>query len=161
MGIFIYLEVSKSTTEEEWNRVYQESLELVDAFPLAERGKIAYCGKQVICAVRTKERKMPYGGGEEYGWRAEMDYDRLNWAEEYYLPKNLIDSHETDKGIHDAMMSALPAYLGYSWDEKRFNHYYPMVRMKLDDMGLNRLTRALVLNEELYESAEEWSREYE
>ena len=47
-------------------------------------------GKQVICAVRTKERKMPYDGDEEYGWCAEMDYDRLNWAEEYYLPKNLI-----------------------------------------------------------------------
>ena len=126
MGIFIYLAVSKGTTEEEWNRVYQESLELVDAFPLAERGKITYCGKQVICAVRTKERKMPYGGGEEYGWRAEMDYDRLNWAEEYYLPKKLIDSQETDKGIHDAMMSALPAYLGYSWDEERFNHSYSL-----------------------------------
>lgn len=72
--------------------------------------------------MRTKERKMPYDGGEEYGWCAEMDYDRLNWAEEYYLPKNLIDSQEIDKGIHDAMMSALPAYLGYSWDEERFNH---------------------------------------
>lgn len=44
---------------------------------------------------------------------------------------------------------------------KSYERYYPMVRMKLDDTGLNRLTRALVLNEELYESAEEWSREYE
>ena len=44
MGIVIHLEVSKSTTEEEWNKVYQESLVLVNAFPLAERGTITYLG---------------------------------------------------------------------------------------------------------------------
>ena len=73
MGIFIHLEVSKSTTEEEWNRVYQESLELVNAFPLAERGTITYFGKQVVCAVRTREPQSSDRSGMEYGWHAEMD----------------------------------------------------------------------------------------
>ena len=42
-----------------------------------------------------------------------------------------------------------------------YERYYPMVRVKADDRGLNRLIMALVLNDALYESAEEWSREYE
>lgn len=42
MGIFIHLEVSKSVTKEAWNKVYEESLELVAAFPLAERGTVSY-----------------------------------------------------------------------------------------------------------------------
>ena len=44
---------------------------------------------------------------------------------------------------------------------KSYERYYPMVRVKADYRELNRLIMALVLNEELYESAEEWSREYE
>lgn len=55
MGIVIHLEVSKSTTEEEWNKVYQESLVLVNAFPLAERGTITYLGK-TGCMCRTDQR---------------------------------------------------------------------------------------------------------
>lgn len=126
MGIFIHLEVSKSTTEEEWNRVYQESLELVKAFPLAERGTVTYAGRQAVCAVRTKEREMPYRSGKERGWRAEMDYDTLNWAEEYCLTKNLVDSRNVDRDIQDAMMGVLPAYMDYSWEEERFHHTYSL-----------------------------------
>ena len=80
---------------EEWSRVYEESLELVKAFPLAERGTDTYAGKQVICAVRTRERKI--GSGEKWGWCAQMDYDTLHGAENYYLPKNLVDSKDIDK----------------------------------------------------------------
>lgn len=126
MGIVIHLEVSKSTTEEEWSRVYQESLVLVDAFPLAERGTITYLGKQVVCAVRTRERQQPYRGGAEYGWCAEMDYDTLNQAEDYYLPRNLVDSKNIDKEAYDAMMGALPACLDYDWNEERFDHTYSL-----------------------------------
>lgn len=126
MGIVIHLEVSKSTTEEEWNKVYQESLVLVNAFPLAERGTITYLGKQVVCAVRTRERKRPNCGSMEYGWCAEMDYDTLSQAEDYYLPKNLVDRENIDGETQDAMMGALPAYMDYDWEEERFGHTYSL-----------------------------------
>lgn len=40
-----------------------------------------------------------------------------------------------------------------------YGRYYPMVRVKLGSKDLIHMTRAFVLNDELYESAEEWSRE--
>lgn len=126
MGIVIHLKVSKSTTEEEWNKVYQESLVLVNAFPLAERGTITFFGKQVVCAVRTKECKKSNCGNMEYGWCAEMDYDTLSQAEDYYLPKNLVNSENIDRETHDAMMSALPACMDYDWEEERFGHTYSL-----------------------------------
>lgn len=46
MGIFIYENVSKSVTKAEWEKVYEETLVLVDAFPLAERSAITYSGKK-------------------------------------------------------------------------------------------------------------------
>ena len=39
MGIFIYLGISKSVTKEEWEKVYQETLGHVHAFPLAEHNR--------------------------------------------------------------------------------------------------------------------------
>lgn len=46
MGIFIYENVSKSVTKVEWEKVYEETLVLVDALPLAERSAITYSGKK-------------------------------------------------------------------------------------------------------------------
>lgn len=46
MGIFIYENLSKSVTKAEWEKVYEETLVLVDAFPLAERSAITYSGKK-------------------------------------------------------------------------------------------------------------------
>ncbi len=44
---------------------------------------------------------------------------------------------------------------------KSYARYYPMVRVKADNRDLNHLIMALVLNDELYQSAEKWSKEYE
>ena len=45
MGIFIHLNVSKSVRRAEWRRVYEESLELVAAFPLYEKQKRMFLGE--------------------------------------------------------------------------------------------------------------------
>lgn len=44
---------------------------------------------------------------------------------------------------------------------KSYARYYPMVRVKADNRDLSHLIMALVLNDELYQSAEKWSKEYE
>lgn len=126
MGIFIYLSVSKSVTKEEWNSVYEESLKLVDVFPLAERGSIEYAGREVTCAVHTKEHEFKFRDGAVLGWVAEMDYNMLHGAEEYYLPRDLIKDGEIDPEAGDAIMSSVSGCLGYDWKEKMFQNSYSL-----------------------------------
>lgn len=127
MGIFIYEEVSKSVTKAEWEKVYEETLVLVEAFPLAERGTISYSGKEVICAVHSKEREMNFGGCKMLGWCTDMDYVTLNRAEEYYLPRDLIYDEKVNAEAGDAMMGALSSYMDIDCDsEEKYNQTYSL-----------------------------------
>ena len=49
-----------------------------------------------------------------------MDYNTLNGAEEYYLPRDLIQEGEVHAEAGDAIMGVLPAYLDYDWKDDRF-----------------------------------------
>lgn len=127
MGIFIYENVSKSVTKAEWEKVYEETLVLVDAFPLAERSAITYSGKKVICAVRSKEREMNFRGYKKLGWCADMDYDTLDGAEEYFLPRDLIGDKKVCPKAGDAMMGGLQWFLDSDDDtdsDEKFNQTY-------------------------------------
>jgi len=56
MGIFIYEAVPKSVTKAEWEKVYEETLVLVDAFPFAEMGTVTYAGKKSdVCIFNGAE----------------------------------------------------------------------------------------------------------
>ncbi len=123
MGIFIHENVSVSVTKEEWEKVYEETLLLVEAFPLADRGTITYAGRKVVCAVPAKEQKKENGERE---WSASMDYDSLKWAETYHLPRDLVSDRKVDLTAGDAMLGALPAYMDYDWKEDRFNKVYAL-----------------------------------
>lgn len=125
MGIFIYGEISKSVTRDEWERVYEETLVLVHAFPFAERGTVTYTGREVVCAVPSKEQEtVSYWGDKRTGWSASMDYNTLRWAEEYYLPRDLIGENEADVKAGDAIMGMLSSYLDYDEEDERFGHAY-------------------------------------
>lgn len=124
MGIFIFTAISKSVTEKEWEKVYKETLTLVEAFPFAERGVITYAGKDVVCAVRTKEREMSFGEPKERGWCTTMDYNSLDGAEEYFVPEKLVDDRMLNTSAGDAMMEALPAYMNYDSEDERFCQTY-------------------------------------
>ena len=80
MGIFIHLSVSKSVTKKEWDSVYNETLRLVKAFPLAEARKVPVHGIEMICLAPTIERDQRYGWDNEKirtGWFADGDYESL------------------------------------------------------------------------------------
>lgn len=124
MGIFIFTAVSKSVTEKEWEKVYRETLTLVEAFPFAERGVVTYAGRDIVCAVRTKEKEMPFGEPKQRGWCTTMDYVSLNGAEEYYIPEKLVDDRKLNPSAGDAMMEALPAYMNYDSEDERFCQTY-------------------------------------
>ena len=49
MGIFIHMSISKSVTKREWEGVYEETLQLVKAFLLAEKRKVECKGVETIC----------------------------------------------------------------------------------------------------------------
>lgn len=129
MGISIHLNISKSVTQEEWEQVYNETLCLVEKFPLAEKRKVPVHGIDTFCMVSTKEREETYLYPKKKTvrlWSAIGDLDTLKTAEEYSLPRELVDesSYEPDAG--DALLGALPAYMSYAWDHDRFNHVYEM-----------------------------------
>ena len=127
MGISIHLSISKSVTQEEWEGVYEETLHLVEKFPLAEKRNVSIHGIDTFCMIPTREREQTYLYPKEKTvrlWNAIGDLDTLKTAEEYSLPRELVDesSYEPDAG--DALLGALPAYMSYSWDDDRFNHVY-------------------------------------
>lgn len=127
MGIYINLDISHSVTQEEWEKVYEETLVLVNAFPLAERRKIICNGIETICLVPTREREKRYGYNEEnarIGWFACGDYDVMGTAEEYALYRDLYDKKKYNPKAGDAMWGALPAYLDYDHGDLRCNNVH-------------------------------------
>ena len=129
MGIFIYMTISKSVTQCEWEKVYEETLQLVKVFPLAERRKVKCKGIDTICLVPTVERKETYGWNDEktrLGWFADGDYESLHTAERYSLHKEFFQDSEVESNAGDALLGALPAYMDYAWDDPICSHIYDM-----------------------------------
>lgn len=127
MGICIHLIISKSVKKEEWKAVYEESLKMVKAFHLAEKRKINIDGIDTVCLVETEEREKNYGWYNEntkVGWNAVGDYRYMRTAEDYYLPRNLVDDKDYIEKCEDAMFGMIPAYLDYDWNDKRFDFTY-------------------------------------
>lgn len=129
MGISIHLAISKSVTKDEWAAVYNETHQLVKAFPFAERREVSVRGVKTMCLVPTKEREERYGWNMEklrIGWFADGDYESLCTAEEYFLPRDLVSEESYDAGAPDAMFGAFPAYLDYGWDDPRCRRCYEL-----------------------------------
>lgn len=125
MGIFIYLHISKSVTQEEWEKVYEETLELMKALPFAERTYADIHNINTICLVRTKEREeTDFFQNPIIGWRASGDYVTIREAEDYYIPRHLLEKNTYDPDAGDAIYSIIPSYLNYDWKDERFSKVY-------------------------------------
>lgn len=128
MGVSIHLVISKSVTKQEWEKVYEESLKMLEEFPLAERDKVEYYGETMSCMIPTREREYEYNWGRKtrLGWCADGDYETLKGAEEYFLARDLIGENEVLADAGDAIMRALPAYLDYDWKDERCGKTYSL-----------------------------------
>lgn len=127
MGIFIHLGISRAVQKKEWEKVYEETLQLVDAFPLAERRNVKCRGVDTICLVPTRERKHRYGWNNEktrVGWCAVGDYETMHTAEEYFLSRDMIEEKDYEADAGDALLGLLPGYLDYDEGDSRFGHTY-------------------------------------
>lgn len=106
MGIFIFLAISKSVTKEEWEKVYEETLELVKKIPLADSTVEMIHGIRVRCLTRTKEKSERYGWNNDKvwtGWSTVGNYNDLTHAEEYSLSKNLVADKSFDPDSGDPL----------------------------------------------------------
>ncbi|MCI7067108.1 MAG: hypothetical protein MR953_05780 [Butyrivibrio crossotus] len=127
MGIFINLSISKSVTKEEWEKVYEETLQLIKHLPFAERRKIKIHDIDTICLVRTEEQENKSIWNPDktkVGWNTIGDYDTMHIAENYYLPRDLVEDNEVELDAGDAMLGVLPSYINYDPGEERFSHVY-------------------------------------
>ena len=115
MGIFIYVSIAKSVTEEEWSKVYEETLQFARIFSLAERKIVDIKGINVQCLALTEEWTETCCDWEYTGWRADGDYMTMRTAEEYCMPKMLVKEEDVDAEAPVAFFGALPAYLDYDW----------------------------------------------
>lgn len=131
MGIYINLNISRSVTREEWKKVYEESLKLVEAFPLADIDKIGYAGEEVTCIVPTMEQEsVSVFGKPRTGWAATGDYETMKMAEEYFFPKDLVDEAKIDAEAGDAMMEELSSFASLEYDDPKASRVYSLWNSK-------------------------------
>ncbi|MBP3665063.1 MAG: hypothetical protein J6J03_07885, partial [Tyzzerella sp.] len=113
--------------KKEWESVYEETLQLVKAFPLADKRKVNCRGINTICLVPTEEREECYGWNHEKKrtvWRVVGDYETMHTAEEYSLKRELIEDEDIETDAGDALLGVLPAYLNYDWEDPLCSHIY-------------------------------------
>ena len=122
MGIYLRLSISKSVSKEEWQKVYDETLQLAKALKLAETRKVLCRDIETTCLVLVEEYEMDSFWecmDKRIGWWAEGDYNSMRTAEAFYMPQNLVkdDAVEIDAG--DAMLAAIPLHMrdGKKWEQ--------------------------------------------
>lgn len=105
MGIYINLEISKSVTKEEWKRVYEETLALAKKLSLAGLRKMKIHDVDVYYLAQVEEFETDdLYFGTWRGWGASGDYNYLETAEYFLLPKELVGDRIPDPYAGDAML---------------------------------------------------------
>lgn len=103
----INLDVSKAVTKEEWADVYNESLKLIEVFPLAELEEKIFYSVKTPCLTRTKEREVD--GWEQKKtrlcWSACGDMVNLRCADTFHFSKELRPGY--DPSVGDAAWALL------------------------------------------------------
>ena len=126
MGVGIRLDIAKSVTKEDWEKVYNESLKLMQVFPLAEKSREFIHGADIFCLIKTRERfhSNEWKNGEKLGWRTSGNYDDMSVAENYYLPRELFSEDEFNPKCNEAMIYKVSNYFDSEESEKRFGNTY-------------------------------------
>ena len=107
MGIYIYMRISKAVQKKEWQKVYKETLQLVQAFPFADEREVKCRGINTNCLVPTREREDRYGWHNEkirVGWSTVGDYETMHTAEEYFLSGDIVEEKDYEADAGDALL---------------------------------------------------------
>jgi len=85
MGVFISLHASNKIDPVQWEKAYEETLVLVDAFKFIEIQEFEKFDCKYFAAVESVERKLSSG----VGWRTEGDGNYMMIAEDFFLPRKI------------------------------------------------------------------------
>ncbi len=159
MGIYIYLQISHSVTKEEWEKVYEETLQLVEAFPLAERKKVKCKGIDTVCLVKTKEQKKVFSDywdrkEEVVGWWTIGDYETMSTAEDYCLQRDLIKDDKINADATDILLGQflewdgedVSPYCYYLWGNKTQGEPYHIYLLAIACLIESRLKGKVLVN---------------
>lgn len=133
MGIYIYLDISKSVSQEQWSKVYKESLHLAEQLPFAELQRTEIQGISILCLTPTKEHEALYRfrqNDTSRGWIASGNYMDMTLAEEHTLYEKLVDKNGVQPDAGDAIMNRLPSFIDCDPEASKFNQVYNLWESK-------------------------------
>ncbi len=154
MGVCVHLDIAQSVTSAEWKKVYDETLKLVKAFPLAEYRQVVVRGIERWCLVRTQEREERRGWFKEETtrcWHACGDMKSLATGEDYSLRRDYFNDIEYIPNATDPILYIAREYLPdvskYSsfdnpynlWDNKTQGHPYHLYLLAIACLVESRL----------------------
>ncbi|WP_022933100.1 hypothetical protein [Treponema bryantii] len=90
---YLYFSISNSVTQEEWTKVYEETLVLANKIYLTDWEKFYYKGVGAYAFCKVKEHTNKYFGEKTHFWQASSDYNYMNTGDIFRL-KREIDNYD-------------------------------------------------------------------
>lgn len=122
--MLICYSISYSVSQEEWEKVYEETLYLATKLNLADWKKFYYKGVRHYAYCKVKEEKEVEFGKEKHYWLACAEYNHLADGEYFRLNKELNNS-KYNKDAGPAILGKIDSYTNVSFKpyEKQVGYY--------------------------------------
>lgn len=106
---YLCFAISQSVSQEEWTKIYEETLVLADKLNLADWSKFYYKGIRSYAYCKVKEQTEKEFGKEKHFWLACGEYEYLGDGEYFRLDRE-IDTRKYEKNAAPAILSELSTY---------------------------------------------------
>lgn len=114
---YLCFSISNSVTQEEWTKVYEETLDLANKLNLADWGKFYYKGIRHYAYCKVKEQTEKEFNKEKHFWLACGEYEYMGDGEYFRLEKEI----NTRKYNKDAVPAILSKFDSYNNDKQVSN----------------------------------------
>ena len=111
--MYICYSISYSVTQEEWEKVYEETLDLAQKLGLADWSKFYYKGIRHYAYCKVKEETEEEFGKEKHYWLACAEYNHLADGEYFRLDRELNNS-KYNKDAGPAILRMIDYYTNVS-----------------------------------------------
>ena len=119
--MYLCFSVSYSVTQEEWEKVYEETLFLADKLDLADWKKFYYKGIRHYAYCRIKEETDNDWGEEKHFWCTCSEYVYMSDGEYFRLNREL-NKHKYNKNAGPAILTLLNSYDYKLYEKEIKNH---------------------------------------
>jgi len=122
LGVYIFLDIMPNhISEESWGKVYQETLELINAYPFMDKfvAEETYDASWIY-VDRAEEKVLPYRfEGSQTGWHIFGDLESMMTAESVKLVKDLkfYRHKRTDDGYDDILAKQIFHETDSGWEQ--------------------------------------------